>query len=133
MTGHRILIGTAGWGVPRSFTGELPSTGTHLERYGCGFRCCEINTSFYRPHRAATWQRWADSVPEDFRFAVKAPRSITHEAKLAGSGEALKGFLDQARILGTKLGPVLFQLPPKLNFEPAVAEDFLHLAVVKIE
>ena len=68
--------------------------------------------------------RWAAGVPADFRFAVKAPKAITHEAKLRNAGAALVSFFDQVRPLGDKLGPVLFQLPPKLAFDAGVAEEF---------
>ncbi len=63
-------------------------------------------------------------MPEGFRFAVKAPKTITHEKKLAGVEEELAGFLEGARGLGEKLGPVLFQLPPKLEFDAGVATEF---------
>ena len=77
-----IYIGTAGWSIPKQHAAELPQTGTHLERYSQIFSCAEINSSFYRSHRVSTWENWAASVPENFRFSVKAPKAITHEAKL---------------------------------------------------
>lgn len=74
----RINIGTAGWTIPHECAPGFPAAGTSLERYAVRFNAVEINSSFHRPHRIATWQRWADSVPADFRFAVKMPKSITH-------------------------------------------------------
>ena len=65
---------------------------------------CEINSSFYRPHKKETWERWARSVPAEFRFSVKAPRTITHEAKLNCSSEVLSAFLEQIEFLREKLG-----------------------------
>jgi uncharacterized protein YecE (DUF72 family) len=120
-------IGTAGWSIPKQYVREFPDLGTHLERYSQTLPCAEINSSFYRSHRLSTWQKWAESVPVDFRFAVKAPKTITHEVNLACGPESLKSFLGEVEILGTKLGPILFQLPPKSAFNPAVAEAFFAL------
>ncbi len=63
-----------------AFNANFVSQGTHLERYAQTFNSCEINSSFYRPHKPETWSRWAASVPAGFQFSVKAPKSITHEA-----------------------------------------------------
>jgi uncharacterized protein YecE (DUF72 family) len=117
-------IGTAGWSVPKQYGKEFPNIGTHLERYSQILSCAEINSSFYRSHRLSTWEKWAESVPEDFRFSVKAPKTITHEVNLACGPEPLKSFLAEVKILATKLGSILFQLPPKSAFNPAVAEAF---------
>jgi uncharacterized protein YecE (DUF72 family) len=89
--------------------------------------CCEINSSFYRPHKDQTWERWANSVPADFRFSVKAPRTITHESRLNCDSDSLSDFLRQISHLGDKLGAVLFQLPPSLEFEDVTAQKFLAL------
>jgi uncharacterized protein YecE (DUF72 family) len=99
--------------------------GSHLERYGAVLNAVEINSSFYRPHRTATYERWAASVPEDFRFAVKVPKAITHERRLKDFGDLLDRFLLEAGGLGPKLGPLLVQLPPSLSFQPGVADRFL--------
>ena len=139
-----FFIGTAGWTLPRQHLalfspvaeGVKPS---HLERYATRLRCAEINSSFHRPHRRATWERWAASTPAHFRFAVKAPKAVTHTAKLVNTGDALLEFFDAARGLGDKLGPVLFQLPPKLGFDDGVAREFfttlreLHGGAVALE
>ncbi len=68
----KIYIGTAGWSIPKQYADEFPSAGTHLARYSKNLNCTEINSSFYRSHRFSTWAKWADSVPNDFRFSVKA-------------------------------------------------------------
>jgi uncharacterized protein YecE (DUF72 family) len=120
-----IRIGTAAWSIPKQVAAEFLQPGTHLERYARVLSCSEINSSFYRSHRASTWQRWAQSVPEDFRFSVKAPKTITHQAGLACSPDQLKTFLAEANTLAGKLGVILFQLPPKLAFNLATAEVFL--------
>lgn len=120
-----IAVGTAGWSVPKAYAPLFPETGSHLERYGQRFSAVEINTSFYRPHRAATYERWAAAVPDGFRFAVKVPRAITHERRLRGVDELLARFLAEVAGLGTKLGPLLLQLPPSLPYDRASAEPFL--------
>lgn len=119
-----IRIGTAGWSIPKSYVDEFPQDGSHLSRYSKILSCAEINSSFYRSHRISTWAKWADSVPDDFRFSVKAPKTITHDAKLACSAEQLTRFLSEARTLATKLGPILFQLSPKCPFSFGTAEAF---------
>jgi uncharacterized protein YecE (DUF72 family) len=96
-----------------------------LQRYGVTFGAVEINTSFYRPHRPATYERWAASVPESFRFAVKVPKAITHERRLVDTGDLLDRFLEEVSGLGRKLGPLLVQLPPSLGFQPGITNLFL--------
>jgi len=122
-----VRIGTAGWSIPKQYATDFPMVGTHLVRYSQNLNCAEINSSFYRSHRLSTWTNWAKSVPEEFRFSVKAPKTITHDAKLACTSEPLRAFLAEAKALANKLGPVLFQLPPKAAFNQAVAETFLTL------
>jgi uncharacterized protein YecE (DUF72 family) len=122
-----IRIGCAGWNIPKQFAKHAISTGSHLERYSHLLNCSEINSSFYRPHRNTTWQRWRDSVPTGFRFSVKMPRTITHEAKLNCDSQTLSLFLEQVRWLGDKLGPILMQLPPSLQFDSSRARSFLSL------
>lgn len=120
----KILIGTAGWSLPRAEQGHFASAGSHLERYAARFPVVEINSSFHRSHRAATWMRWRDAVPEGFRFLVKMPKTITHVRQLRETDELVVAFLEEAEVLGTKLGCLLVQLPPKLSFDAAVAEEF---------
>ena len=125
--GQLVRVGCAGWNIPRDSVGEFPADGTHLMRYSRVLNCVEINSSFYREHKLSTWARWRESVPADFQFSVKAPRAITHEARLKVNGESLSKFLQQITLLREKLGPILFQLPPSLEFEPAAVTDFLKL------
>lgn len=117
-------IGTAGWSIARQAADRFPIEGSGLQRYSAVFDAAEINSSFYRPHRLSTWERWADSVPADFRFAVKVPKVITHEARLIGCGEAVATFLGEADGLGEKLAVLLVQLPPSLAFDADVARRF---------
>ena len=118
-------VGTAGWAIRKEHAAAFPPDGTHLWRAAQRFNAVEINSSFYRPHRRATYERWAASVPDSFAFAVKAPRTITHELRLAGAEAALDRFLAEASGLGTKLGVLLFQLPPSLRFDARTASAFL--------
>jgi uncharacterized protein YecE (DUF72 family) len=119
-----IRIGCAGWSVPKLHAKHFPAQGSHLERYAGRFSAVEINSSFYRPHRPATYARWAASVPADFRFAVKVPREISHQRRLADTADVLDRFLAEAGALGDKLGPLLVQLPPSLTFTPALVRKF---------
>jgi len=124
MTPPNPYIGCAGWTVPKPYGASFPAAGSHLERYAQRFNAVEINSSFYRPHRRTTYERWAASVPDVFAFAVKAPREITHERRLADANGVLDAFLEQATGLGVKLGPLLFQLPPSLAFDGKIAAAF---------
>src|SRR3954468_1248527 len=92
---RRIFIGAAGWSVPRLSTARCPGDGTHLQRYSRAFRGVEINTSFHRPHASATYARWASSTPPRFRFAVKVPRTITHDQQLRRARVPLQQFLEE--------------------------------------
>jgi uncharacterized protein YecE (DUF72 family) len=119
-----VFIGTAGWSIPRRHTARCPGEGTHLQRYGRCLNAVEINTSFYRPHQRKTYQRWAASVPENFRFSVKMPRSISHEKRLRGHEDLLAHFLEDVSGLGRKLAVILVQLPPNLSFDAGHAHAF---------
>jgi uncharacterized protein YecE (DUF72 family) len=119
-----IFIGTAGWNIPPRYVGAFPHTGSHLERYGAVMSAAEINSSFYRPHRRATYERWAASVPAGFRFSVKLPRTITEAHGLKDCDALLARFLEEASGLGSKLGVLLAQLPPRLACDLGVAADF---------
>lgn len=117
-------IGTAGWAIPAAVRAAFPAEGSALERYAARFAAVEINSSFHRPHRRATWERWAAAVPPGFAFAVKLPRAITHTARLAGADDLLAAFADQALGLGDKLAVILVQLPPSFALDAGVAARF---------
>ena len=117
-------IGTAGWAIPSRYASAFPNAGSHLQRYAGRLCAAEINSSFYKPHRVTTYQRWAQSVPADFRFSVKLPKTITHERRLAACEDLLDTFLSQAGGLGTRLGAVLVQLPPSLGFDREIVDAF---------
>ena len=95
-----------------------------MQRYASRFSAVEINSSFYRPHRPATYTRWAATVPPGFRFSAKVPREVTHIRRLVDAAEPLQRFLEEVAALGPALGPLLVQLPPSLSFDEAVAERF---------
>lgn len=124
----RYRVGCAGWSLSRHDAPHFPAEGSHLERYSSVFTATEINSSFYREHQPATYARWADATPPGFRFSVKMPRTITHDARLQGAQAELARFLEQASALGTKWAWVLVQLPPKLEFDAAVAKEFFAAA-----
>jgi uncharacterized protein YecE (DUF72 family) len=126
-------IGTAGWSIPKPHAAEFPADGTHLQRYASRFSAVEINSSFYRSHKPATYARWAASVPAGFRFAVKVPRQITHVRKLVATTEAVDRFLSEVRALGDTLGPLLVQLPPSLGFQDALAGTFFDLVRTRFD
>lgn len=117
-------IGTAGWAIPARDSAAFPTDGSGLERYSARFDCAEINSSFHRSHRPATWARWAASVPDGFRFSCKLSKAITHERRLADCAGPLAGALEEMGALGDRLAVVLVQLPPSLAFEAGTAADF---------
>lgn len=124
------FVGTAGWSLPRASQERFPApvtakTASHLQRYSLQLPAVEINSSFYRPHQRSTYERWAAATPPTFRFCVKLPRSITHDARLQGTKALLQTFMAQAQGLGDRLGCLLIQLPPSLALHALVAEDFL--------
>ena len=120
-------IGTAGWALPAPVRDTFPAGASNLERYAGRLGAVEINSSFYRPHRRVTYERWAASVPAEFRFAVKLPKAITHERRLRDCEEPLARFAEEIAGLGGKRGPVLIQLPPNLAFDTAEADAFFKM------
>ncbi|WP_294174149.1 DUF72 domain-containing protein [uncultured Sphingomonas sp.] len=121
----QVRIGTAGWSIGAEASPSFPGSGSNLERYAGVLPAAEINSSFHRSHRPASWARWRDSVPQGFRFSVKMPKTISHERKLVDCTELVSDFLAQVETLGDKLAILLLQLPPKLAFDRDVAGNFL--------
>ena len=122
-----VRVGTAGWSIPKSFGAAFADDGdlaSHLEKYARRFSAVEINSSFYRHHRRGTYIRWAATVPPGFRFAVKLPRTITHDQSLVAFDAPLGVFMEEVGGLGHNLGPVLVQLPPSLPFHEEIADEF---------
>ena len=123
----QIFIGTAGWTIPRAFASYCDGPGTHLERYARMFAAAEINSSFHRPHAAATYAKWASCAPAGFRFAVKLPREITHDRALRRVRPALERFLEDSSGLQARRGPLLVQLPGSHAFDARVVGRFFEL------
>ena len=110
-----MWIGTSGYNYPEwrgSFYPEKFPTAKMLPYYAERFSTVEINYTFYRMPNAKTIAGWNAETPAGFKFALKASRRITHDARLKDVDGPLRYFLDTARELGPKLGPLLFQLPP---------------------
>lgn len=124
MKRRALLIGTAGWAVPKAVRDAFPPEGTQLERYASRFPCVEINSSTHRPHRPATYARWARSVPAHFQFSLKLPKEITHKRKLRESTGLLTTFLQQTGELGDTLGVYVVQLAPSHAYDDAAVEFF---------
>jgi uncharacterized protein YecE (DUF72 family) len=122
-------IGTAGWALPKVLRLSESAHKSVLEQYAQLFNAVEINSSFYRPHRRATYERWSASVPQSFRFSVKVPRLITHELGLLRCQNETLAFLDSARGLEDKLAVLLVQLPPSRTFDARVAGAFFSAPV----
>lgn len=119
-----VRIGCAGWSILSRHGGHFEPGESHLARYATRFDAVEINSSFYRSHARATYARWAASVPPGFRFSVKLPKAITHEARLHKTGPLLSRFVEEIDGLGDRLGGVLVQLPPSLAFDARTANAF---------
>jgi uncharacterized protein YecE (DUF72 family) len=123
----RVRVGTSGFSYAAwkgSFYPKGIKAAAMLGYYALHFPTVEINNTFYRMPDDATLARWAAEVPEEFAFVLKAPRRITHIQRL-GESDSLGAFLDAANALGTRLGPVLFQLPPFFKKDASRLADFL--------
>ena len=94
--------------MPSRYAGAIPAGGSHLERYARRLNAAEINSSFHRPHQHKTYERWARCTPADFRFSVKVPKTMTHDARLADCGALLDLFVADG--LRERIGtPVAFE------------------------
>ncbi|MFC5136882.1 DUF72 domain-containing protein [Actinomycetospora rhizophila] len=135
MTTHtthvRVRIGTSGWIYPpwrRVFYPEGLVQRRELTYLAERLDTVEINGSFYSLQRASSYRTWAERTPDDFVFAVKGGRFVTHMKKLRGVEEGLANFFASGPLaLGPKLGPILWQLPPQLGYDAQRIEDFLAL------
>ncbi|OGA96033.1 MAG: hypothetical protein A3E79_18775 [Burkholderiales bacterium RIFCSPHIGHO2_12_FULL_61_11] len=125
-----LYVGTSGYAYKAwkgSFYPADLSAKRMLRFYGEHFRTVEINTTFYRMPTVALLQAWADEVPADFRFVLKASQRITHLQRLQDSGDSVAYLLDVARTLRQRLGALLFQLPPNLKRDVPRLRAFLAL------
>ncbi|HEX4274998.1 MAG TPA: DUF72 domain-containing protein [Bryobacteraceae bacterium] len=126
----KVWIGTSGWHYKHWLGPFYPpalSTPRMLRYYTGYFDTVELNNTFYKLPAPASLSAWRDSTPEGFHFAVKGSRFLTHMKKLNNAEAGLKKFLDAACILGPKLGPILFQLPPNWEINLERLDAFLAL------
>src|SRR5947207_6219985 len=123
-----IWIGTSGYNYPEwkgsFYPADLPAA-KMLPYYAARFPTVEINYTFYRMPTEKLVAGWAAQTPSPFRLTLKAPRRITHDARLKNCGELVKSFCQVAGTLGEKLGALLFQLPPNAKKDRALLETFL--------
>ncbi|HEX7114197.1 MAG TPA: DUF72 domain-containing protein [Steroidobacter sp.] len=121
-------IGTSGYNYPEwkgSFYPEKLAAAKMLPYYAERFPTVEINNTFYRAPTEKTLRGWAEQTPQKFRLTLKAPKRITHEARLRDCSDHVRYFVDTARTLGPKLGALLFQLPPFLRKDVVLFDKFL--------
>jgi len=123
-----IWVGTSGYNYPEwkgSFYPEKLAAPKMLPYYAQRLSTVEINYTYYRMPNAKTLRSWSDATPAQFRFTLKAPKRITHEAKLRDCADTVKYFTETAAKLGAKLGALLFQLPPSLKQDLPLLDVFL--------
>ena len=127
----KVLVGTSGYSYKEwkgSFYPEDAKPQDMLRLYGERLKTVEINNTFYRMPSEKVLLGWTEQVPEDFSFVLKASRRITHQHRLkTGARESLTYLLQTSMALGSRLGPMLFQLPPNLPKDAARLVDFLAL------
>ena len=125
-----LLVGTSGYNYPEwrgTFYPEKLPSAKMLPYYAERFRTVEINYTFYRLPNEALLSGWSAATPDDFLFTLKAPRRITHDARLQRCDELVQAFCRTARILGPKLGVLLFQLAPSFKVDADRLRSFVRL------
>jgi uncharacterized protein YecE (DUF72 family) len=126
----QYYVGTSGWHYNHwrqlFYPDKLPKA-KWLEFYSRHFSTVELNNSFYRLPSEEAFANWYNSSPANFAFAVKVSRFITHIKRLKNSEEPVGTFLDRAKILKQKLGPLLYQLPPNMHRDDGRLESFLSI------
>lgn len=126
----KIYVGTSGYGYAEwkgIFYPEKISPKEMLRFYSDRLSTVEINNTFYHMPKESVLASWAEQVPEDFVFALKAPQIITHMKQLRNAGNETEYLFSSLSILGAKLGPVLFQLPRSFHVDRTALESFLAL------
>lgn len=125
-----LFVGTSGYAYKEwkgaFYPKDLPAA-QMLRYYGEHFRSVEINNTFYRMPKTAVVEGWAEEVPEDFQFVLKASQRITHFQRLKDCGETVGFFLQVAGALKKRLGPLLFQLHPNMKKDTERLGEFLKL------
>jgi uncharacterized protein YecE (DUF72 family) len=125
-----VRVGTSGWNYPEwrgSFYPSDMKPAGMLAYYGARFSTVEVNNTFYRMPTSRVVEGWAAAVPARFSFVLKAPQRITHFARLRDVDDPVRVFCDTARLLGPRLGPLLFQLPPNFKVDTGRLADLLAL------
>jgi uncharacterized protein YecE (DUF72 family) len=123
-----IWVGTSGYNYPEwkgSFYPEKLPAAKMLPYYAERLNTVEINYTYYRTPNPKILAGWNDATPEQFKLTLKAPKRITHQARLKDCADRLEYFVETAATLGTKLGALLFQLPPTFKQDLAVLDAFL--------
>jgi uncharacterized protein YecE (DUF72 family) len=116
-----LFIGTSGWQYRHwrgTFYPEKLAQSRWLDHYTERFRTVEVNNTFYHLPEASTFEKWRERTPADFVLAVKMSRFLTHLKRLRDPKEPVARFMSRAEKLGSKLGPVLLQMPPQMDAEP---------------
>ena len=123
-----LFLGTSGFAYPEwtgPFYPEDLESDDMLPYYAGRFPSVEINYTFRRFPAEKTVRRWAERTPREFRFALKANQRITHRLRLRNAERDVGDFLDRVRLLGPRLGPILFQCPPSLHYDRGLIDSFL--------
>jgi uncharacterized protein YecE (DUF72 family) len=124
-----LRVGTSGWSYDhwksRYYPCDLPTT-KRLSFYASEFDTVELNSSFYHLPRETTFEKWREGTPKGFVFAVKGSRYVTHIKKLVGVEDAVLNLCRSAAALREKLGPILWQLPPRIKRDDGRLEAFLN-------
>ena len=126
----RVYIGTSGWSYDHwreIFYPRGVSSAKRLQYYCQHFSTVEVNATFYRLPKDSTFEKWRNETPEDFVLVLKGSKLITHNKKLKGVKKDVAQFLSGAQILGPKLGPILFQLPPSFKKNVNRLSSFLKI------
>ncbi len=119
-----ILIGTAGWSLPKQFSQEQTP---QLQTYSQWLNCCEINSTFYKDPLKRTLEKWKDLTSENFSFSLKLHQNFTHLCDLNPPAKELKRTLKLYQVLDEKFGCLLLQFPPKMNFNEKRMQRFYRL------
>ena len=136
LTAKQIMIGTSGWMYKHwkgKFYPEDIAFSKFLDFYAQQFNTVEVNGTFYKLPETKTFQKWYEETPDNFLFSIKANRYLTHMKKLKNAEDSLKLFLERVAALKSKLGPILFQLPPSWNCNYDRLHKFVNLLPEKLK